>query len=134
MRALICRRFTFEAAHSLPDHPKCGTLHGHSYKLEVTLEGKVDENTGMVLDFGVLKEIVQRAVLQDVDHKILNGYLNQYRDLIDGKCAFTPTAEVLVNVFAERLKELLKPYTTLELHTVKLWETEDAHAEWTSYV
>jgi len=68
---IIAREFRFEAAHFLPGHPKCGRMHGHSYRLVVAVEGPVGEN-GMVMDFSQLKDIVQSAILNRVDHRPLN--------------------------------------------------------------
>ena len=71
----ITKKFTFEAAHSIPGHITCGNLHGHSYKLEVTVEGPVKEN-GMLIDFALLKDIVEEAIVDKLDHRNLDelGY------------------------------------------------------------
>jgi 6-pyruvoyltetrahydropterin/6-carboxytetrahydropterin synthase len=62
-----------DCAHLLPGHPKCGQLHGHTYKVEVVVEGEMKE--GMVLDFADLKGRV-RAVLTRYDHRHLNDFMN----------------------------------------------------------
>ena len=62
-----------DCAHLLPGHPKCGQLHGHTYKVEVVVEGEMKE--GMVLDFADLKGRV-RAVLARYDHRHLNDFMN----------------------------------------------------------
>lgn len=68
----ITKIFTFDSAHYLTDyHGKCEKLHGHTYKLEITIEGPVQKN-GMVLDFGILKSLVQAHILDHLDHKLLN--------------------------------------------------------------
>ena len=61
-----------DCAHLLPGHPKCGQLHGHTYKVEVVVEGEMKE--GMVLDFADLKGRV-RAVLARYDHRHLNDFM-----------------------------------------------------------
>jgi 6-pyruvoyltetrahydropterin/6-carboxytetrahydropterin synthase len=61
-----------DCAHTLPGHPKCGPLHGHTYKVEVVVEGELTQ--GMVLDFADLKARV-RAVLARYDHKHLNDFM-----------------------------------------------------------
>ena len=100
----VTRRFGFEAAHRLPDHPgKCRELHGHSYRLVVTVERAVDERSGMVIDFGELKQIVRREVIDLVDHKCLN-------DLIDN-----PTAELVVVWIWQRLSGALPGLVEIEL-------------------
>ena len=64
---------TIDCAHLLPGHPKCGQLHGHTYKVEVVVEGEMKE--GMVLDFADLKGRV-RAVLARYDHRHLNDFMD----------------------------------------------------------
>lgn len=91
---LVTKIFTFDAAHKLTNYyGKCERLHGHTYKLEVTLEGDVQSN-GMVLDFVVLKHIVKKHVLDKVDHHYLN-------DLLEN-----PSAERMVMWMWDQLKDL----------------------------
>ena len=72
---IVRRAFDFEAAHRLPGHPgKCRRLHGHSYRLIVGVGGRVDETTGMVIDFSDLKKSIKEA-LSFFDHKTLNDLL-----------------------------------------------------------
>ena len=70
----ISKRFSFEAAHSLPnvapDH-KCARLHGHSYEVTITVEGPVGERSGWVMDFADLAAVVDPIVAQ-LDHRNLN--------------------------------------------------------------
>ena len=68
----VTRRFTFEAAHHIVGHEKCGHVHGHSYVLDVTLKGEPHKETGMTIDFGLLKELVTDSLISLVDHKDLN--------------------------------------------------------------
>ncbi|MEV0129711.1 6-carboxytetrahydropterin synthase QueD [Dactylosporangium sp. NPDC050688] len=70
----IYREFTFEAAHRLPRVPeghKCGRLHGHSYRLEVHVQGDVDPDTGWLMDFADIKAAVA-PVVAELDHRYLN--------------------------------------------------------------
>ena len=62
-----------DCAHFLPGHPKCGQLHGHTYKVEVIIEGEKGPS-GMVLDFDQMKEDL-RVVLAEYDHRSLNEFL-----------------------------------------------------------
>jgi 6-pyruvoyltetrahydropterin/6-carboxytetrahydropterin synthase len=72
----VNRIFTFAASHFLTKyHGKCENLHGHNYRLIVTVEGEVDEN-GLVIDFKELKEIVNKYVVDVLDHKHLNDIIN----------------------------------------------------------
>ena len=91
---LLSKEFTFDAAHFLTRyHGKCEHLHGHTYKLRVTVEGKVQAN-GLVLDFGILKKIVKERILDKYDHRCLNDYFEN------------PSAEVIVQHFWEELVDL----------------------------
>ncbi len=91
---LISKDFTFDAAHFLTRyHGKCEHLHGHTYKLRVTVEGKVQEN-GLVLDFGILKKIVKEQVLNKYDHRSLNDFFEN------------PSAEVVAQAIWDELKDL----------------------------
>jgi 6-pyruvoyltetrahydropterin/6-carboxytetrahydropterin synthase len=75
MRIELAKTFRFEAAHRLPmvppDH-KCHRMHGHSFVIEVTLEGDVDPRTGWLLDFGDVTEVVRPILMSELDHRTLN--------------------------------------------------------------
>lgn len=111
----IRKQFAFEAAHVLPHHGgKCSRLHGHSYRLEVTLEGPLQAAgpaTGMVLDFDVLAKIVRASVIDVLDHRSLNEVLDN------------PTCE---NTLAWVWRALAPALPQLEELT--LWETATACA------
>jgi 6-pyruvoyltetrahydropterin/6-carboxytetrahydropterin synthase len=99
------RSFSFEAAHHLPRHPgKCRQVHGHSFRLTVTLEGTPEPASGMLLDFAQLKRVVRGEVLERLDHTDLN-------QLIDN-----PTAENLCRWIWERLTAALPGLCEIELH------------------
>lgn len=73
---ILRREYRFEASHILPRHPgRCQRLHGHSYRFVVEIEGPIDPEQGMVLDFGELDQLVARLVLRRVDHCHLNDLL-----------------------------------------------------------
>jgi len=108
----VTRSFTFEAAHQLPWHPgKCRELHGHGYRLEVTVEGPVGPN-GMVLDFGEVEAVVKREVIARYDHRYLN-------ELLDN-----PTAELIAEDAWKRLEA-----ADLAVTRIRLWETADCMVE-----
>ncbi len=72
----VTKEFTFDSAHFLPRYyGKCEKMHGHTYKLLVTVEGAVGEN-GLVIDFVILKKIVKERVLNQLDHQVLNDVLD----------------------------------------------------------
>ena len=88
--------FTFDASHGLPNTPeehKCHQLHGHTFRAEVHLTGKVDPHTGWVIDFADLKRICAPLIAQ-LDH----GYLNNVEGLEN------PTSENIAMWLWRRLK------------------------------
>jgi len=112
MRTSVTRSFTFEAAHQLPWHPgKCRELHGHGYRLEVTVEGPLNEQ-GVVLDFDDVEAVVEREVIARYDHTYLN-------DLLDN-----PTAELIAQDAWKRLEA-----ADLGVTSIRLWETTDCMVE-----
>jgi len=136
----ITREFSFEGAHALKGYDgKCSHIHGHSYRLAVTVVGEPisDESSpkkGMVLDFTDLKRIVNENIVDKFDHALV---MNRNAELADeiqkayGNVVvvdFQPTSEMLVIHFANVLSGLLPE--GVELHSIKLWETEKSCAAW----
>ena len=131
-RVYVTKKVSFEAAHFLPNYQgSCGNLHGHSYKLEVTVSAVINTNKwkegeklnpteGMVLDFKNLKNAIN-AVVGKYDHANLNEFF------------VLPTAECMAvsiyNEFVEYTKHYLLP-DQFRVESVKLWETEDSYAEY----
>jgi len=122
----ITKSFHFHAAHILKNHPgKCKNLHGHTYKLDVCVNGNIDKQSGMVMDFSELKTIVDSIIIRMVDHKFIgNGMI-----IIDGKeineiFDFVVTAENL----AKHFYSLLKEYLYGSLYSITIWETETSKA------
>lgn len=73
---ILRKEYGFEAAHFIYNHPgKCRNLHGHSYKLFVSLEGSVNPETGMIIDFDDLSKVVNEMVIQRLDHRFLNDLI-----------------------------------------------------------
>jgi 6-pyruvoyltetrahydropterin/6-carboxytetrahydropterin synthase len=121
----ICKIFRFEAAHHLPFYSgKCHNLHGHSYVLEIEVQGGISTlstsldgtDTGMIMDFSDLKRIVEKQVIVPLDHSDLNTYFGN------------PTAEIMVQWIAERITDELS--VGIHLVRVRLWETVNSYAEW----
>lgn len=82
MKADDCKDFKFEASHVLPKHPgKCSFLHGHSWKLSVSVRGEVNPETGMVIDFGDITKIVQ-PLIDDLDHNHLGAFHTDKIDIV----------------------------------------------------
>ncbi|MBQ4402705.1 MAG: 6-carboxytetrahydropterin synthase QueD [Synergistaceae bacterium] len=110
---LLCKDFTFDAAHNLVDyHGKCERLHGHTYRLRVVLEGEPDAE-GMIMDFLELKAIVKERVLSQLDHSYINDIIQQ------------PSAENIALWIWGELKERLRR-RNCELYEVHVWETADS--------
>lgn len=109
----LIKKFTFDSAHHLPQYVgKCKQLHGHTYHLEVVVDGEVNPDTGMIIDFASLKHIVISKALDYLDHKLLN-------DVIDN-----PTAENTI----VWIKERIEPHIPGKI-TLRLWETPDSYVE-----
>ena len=99
MRVQLNKTFTFEAAHSIPTFPdghKCRRLHGHSFHVEVQVEGEVDERLGYLVDYGDIKAACE-PIRQKLDHYFLNE--------IEG--LELPTSENLARWIWQRLKPAL---------------------------
>ena len=116
----VTKHFGFEACHHLPYYEgACHNVHGHSYKLDVTVGGQVIKDgpkQGMIIDFKDLKKIVKENVVDKLDHSDLNNiYAN-------------PTAELMVTDIAYSIMQKLPK--EVYLVSVKLWETEDSYAEY----
>ena len=75
MRIELARDYAFEAAHRLPRVPpdhKCYRVHGHSYRIEVTIAGEVDEALGWLVDFADITAVVEPVLRTELDHRVLN--------------------------------------------------------------
>ncbi|MEO5617300.1 MAG: 6-carboxytetrahydropterin synthase QueD [Candidatus Eisenbacteria bacterium] len=75
MRVELTKEYRFEAAHRLPKVPadhKCFRMHGHSFVIEVTLAGEMDEATGWLVDFGDITAVVEPLLKHELDHRALN--------------------------------------------------------------
>ena len=98
-----------DCAHFLPAHAKCGALHGHTYKVDLTVEGQ--NKGGMVIDFADLKKTV-REVLAHYDHRSWNDFLEY------------PSVENICQLLRAKLKDrLVFPFT------LRIWEGQGKWAE-----
>jgi len=138
----VTREFSFEMAHVLGDYDgPCRNVHGHSYRLFVTVSGiPVNNNNnpkkGMVIDFSDLNRIVENKIINLFDHSVVIS-----RDFEKGKIEmlkttfgntvivdYQPTCENLVYDFAERLSSEFPE--GVKLHSLRLYETTKSYAEW----
>ncbi|HPE42680.1 MAG TPA: 6-carboxytetrahydropterin synthase [Bacteroidales bacterium] len=138
----ITKEFKFEMAHALIGYDgPCRNIHGHSYELKVTLIGKPindtsDPKQGMVIDFGDLKKIVKKQVVDVFDHAlVLNKTMNPEAVETLRKhfekiyvLDYQPTSELMVADFAARIASSLPD--KVKVYSVLLRETGTAYAEW----
>lgn len=125
MQVTVVKEFTFEAAHRLPEYDgPCAFTHGHSYRLQIGVRGKVDKETGMVLDFSSLKELVNNR-LAGLDHSLLNHIA------LPGFPRHMPTAENMVIWIVKRLQWAVeRNFFGCVISFVRLYETATSYAEW----
>src|ERR1700751_273737 len=137
----ISKEFRFEASHILPRHPgKCSRLHGHSWKLTVSVKGLINETTGFVLDYGYLSAIV-KPLIEDLDHRHLGTWYHPKFDnsfteeayFVPGlPFDFYPSSENLLIWIADQLEgklawsqlELEETCTSKAILTYKDYEAE----------
>ena len=138
----VTKEFDFEMAHALWNYDgACRNIHGHSYRLFVTIIGEPNDDPGdpkfgMVLDFKDFKALVKGPIVdyfdhalvlyKDVDRALLSQIKNMYEKvhLFD----FQPTCENLVLFIVDTIRAKMPP--SLELHSVKLYETATSFGEW----
>ncbi len=114
MTMTLSKDFKFDSAHNLVKYKgKCENLHGHTYRLKVTVTGNPDPDSGMIVDFTDIKRIVREKVIDRLDHAYLNDLIPQ------------STAENIVRwIWNELEKPLAGPNSRLTELT--LWETESS--------
>lgn len=136
----LTKIFRFETAHALHGYAgACSHVHGHSYVLHVTVEGRerIEEpigGTGILLDFKELKRIVQESIITMFDHKLLVSKVfleNNTLDLpADSICIMKeePSAENMLLYASRKIEGQLPAH--VRLAKLVLWETQDSYAEW----
>jgi 6-pyruvoyltetrahydropterin/6-carboxytetrahydropterin synthase len=142
LKIRVTKEFSFEMAHVLWNYDgPCKNVHGHSYRLFVTLWGYPENNpdspkNGMVIDFSDLKTIVKKEIVSVFDHSVvLNDRLNKDKTELFKKLFgntvlvnYQPTCENLVTDFAKRIGPFLP--SAVKLYSLKLYETATSYAEW----
>jgi 6-pyruvoyltetrahydropterin/6-carboxytetrahydropterin synthase len=138
----VTKEFSFEMAHALWNYDgPCKNVHGHSYKLFVTLSGipsddPEDPKNGMVIDFADLKKIVKNEIITVFDHALtvsanydkekIKAFTTMFGNTV--VVNYQPTCENLAADFASRIKKQLRG--KVSLHSLKLYETATSYAEW----
>jgi len=139
----ITKQFSFETGHALYGYDgKCKNVHGHSYRLFVTVIGKpitdaTNVKFGMVIDFSDLKKIVKEDIVEAFDHSIVFNKNTPHRELAKELSDrghnvllvdYQPTSEMMVIDFASKISKRLPE--NIKLHSLKLQETATSYAEW----
>jgi 6-pyruvoyltetrahydropterin/6-carboxytetrahydropterin synthase len=139
----ITKQFSFETGHALYGYDgKCKNVHGHSYKLSVTVIGKPivnrnDVKFGMVIDFTDLKKIVKEEIVDQFDHATVFNETTPHLELANELklrghhvilVDYQPTSENMVIDFSQRIKNRLPE--GIALFSLKLQETDSSFAEW----
>lgn len=115
----VTKEFSFAASHQIPGHRgKCAQLHGHNYRVAVSVYGPLDDSTGMVVDFEDLKAAVS-PLIELLDHKHLNDYIKN------------PTAENIAGLFGSVLGRIADT-VILKCVSIVVHETDTCCAEWNS--
>ncbi len=138
----ITKEFQFEMAHALWNYDgKCKNIHGHTYKLFVSVIGEPiydpkSPKNGMVMDFGDLKKIIKKHIFDKHDHFVAVNANSPHADIkfeeydiqqIQRK-NYQPTCENMVIEFVDIIKSQLPE--TVELKMLRLYETQNSFAEW----
>lgn len=138
----LTKEFTFEMAHALWNYDGlCKNIHGHSYRLQVTILGTpvIDQKSsklGMIMDFKDLKAIVKTRILNRFDHAVVinkrapHEFIQNVKQMFDiiEIMDYQPTCENLIADFAKIIKNELP--SGIELHSLRLYETTSSYAEW----
>ena len=139
----ITKKFRFEAAHALYGYDgKCKNIHGHNYKLFVTVVGSPTSDSsnvkfGMVMDFDDLKKIVKAEIIKEFDHSVIFNKNSPHKKLADDLIKnghkvvladYQPTIEEMIIDFANKISSKLP--SEIRLHSLKLEETETSYSEW----
>ena len=139
----ITKQFSFETGHELYGYDgKCKNVHGHSYRLDVTVIGRPIADVsnvkfGMVIDFSDLKKIAKEEIVDIFDHATVFNKNTPHVELakeLESRghnvllVDYQPTSEMMVLDFAEKIKKRLPE--NIKLHALKLQETATSFAEW----
>ncbi len=139
----VTKQFKFETGHAIYGYDGlCKNIHGHSFKLDVTIIGQPitapdHVKNGMVIDFGDLKTIVNQEIVHPFDHATVLNVNSPHKEIADEmesrghkilRVSYQPTCEMMIIDIALKLRDKLPNH--LKLYSLKLRETETAFAEW----
>jgi 6-pyruvoyltetrahydropterin/6-carboxytetrahydropterin synthase len=131
MNARIYREVTFDASHRLLNYEgKCSRLHGHRWRVQVWMIGNADESSGILLDYNVIKELIERF-----DHQVI---LNEYDPMVVCLREFQPVCTTAGDPTSERLAVMIrglinewcqKAGLEAKVECVRVWESPGCYAE-----
>ena len=144
---LVGKEFTFDSAHFLPKYyGKCEKMHGHTYRLQVVVDGKIGEN-GLVIDFTILKKIVKKQIIDKLDHCVINEIIEvsscenmikwiwdelvDLKTLIQAELDDPNLPESITKFFKDDSEEGFDASefsNQVRLHEIILWETPTSYA------
>lgn len=139
----VTKEITFDMAHMLSYYEgKCANLHGHTYKLQVTVEADVDDITHMVLDFNILKQVLNETVMNKFDHAVAFSDYKLQNGAESDLCAWAEThgmnhivlpgkttCEDMAPYIRDLIAESLQGRNIKAVVSVRLWETPTSFAE-----
>jgi len=119
----VSKEFTFDSAHRLHNYEgACSQLHGHTWRLQVTLCGRANPVTGLLIDFKDLKALVELHVIDVLDHKDITEYFDRLNGM-------NTTVENLSEWIFNTLERVVLAQQC-ELYSIKIWETPSSCAEY----
>ncbi|HMN33481.1 MAG: 6-carboxytetrahydropterin synthase [Chitinophagaceae bacterium] len=136
----VTKIFRFEMGHAIYGYEgMCKFIHGHSYVLHVSVKSVAEnkepiQQPGFVIDFKLLKKIINEKVIQKLDHTLVlsKEYLNMHPNAGEGQNLlvwdYEPSAENILFFIKNEIKDALTPY--YEITKLRLWETSESYAEW----
>ncbi len=146
----VTKEVELHSAHHLEGYDgKCSLVHGHTYRVQVTVRGQIDLKSKMVVDFSELKHIMEEFIVQPFDHHDLNAagkVLKEQYAGVDSNISIlcdmfskTPTAELMAIIIYDLIKDEIEKLQwegntkvrNIEFKSVKIWETATSFVEYT---
>ncbi|MDD1720309.1 MAG: 6-carboxytetrahydropterin synthase [Methanoregulaceae archaeon] len=131
MNSRIYKEVSFDASHRLLHYKgKCASLHGHRWRVEIWMEGQVSDKTGILIDYNLIREIVERfdhqVILNEDDPMV--GCLSQFQQVIT--TPGDPTSELLVSVLLKMITdECMREGLSAKVTNLRVWESPGCYAE-----
>lgn len=129
----IAKKIKIDYSHALYNYVgKCNNIHGHTSTIICYFNGEQDNNTGMIIDFGILKNILNKVIVDRFDHSLIlnsseSNYFIEFMKIRSKKIVtlpFEPTAENFVKYIATELQKEIEKYN-IRLVKIELYETEN---------